>query len=391
VLERGWVTVCQGIIEGVGSGDPEPTSGDSILDAMGRVLMPTFVDCHTHACWVGSRLNEFESQLAGKTYLEILQEGGGIMSTVAAVRDASEEALVEALLDHISDMAGLGTGTLEVKSGYGLSTEAELKMLRAIHTASTETLQHVAGTFLGAHAIDPANPDFIEQTIEETLPAVVSEFPGITCDAYCEVGAWDVQDVTRLLTAAAALGCPLRVHTDQFNRLGMVPVAIDLGAVTIDHLEAADETDLRLLADSSTIGVLLPASGFCLDDRYANGRGLIDMGGAVAIATNSNPGSAPSPSMPLTIALACRKCGLLPSEAITAATWNGACVLGVEDEVGSLEVGKRACLQVLDAQDERELAWWIGGLGPAMVMIDGEVVSFTGDAQAAGEGDDDDG
>ncbi|MBT6165737.1 MAG: imidazolonepropionase, partial [Phycisphaerae bacterium] len=311
VIELGHVLVKDGLIKHVGEGVPsEDLIGEDedlpIVDAYGRVLMPTFVDCHTHSCWAGSRLEEFEMGLRGVPYLEILQNGGGIMSTVRAVRESSQEELTIDLLGRLGLMTSLGTTSMEVKSGYGLTTKDELKMLRAVHDASQDVPQLIVGTFLGAHAIDPDQKNFAEIVIHETLPAVVQEFPGITCDAYCEEGAWSVEQTTALFEKAIALDCPIRAHVDQFNSLGMLPKAVDMGAKSVDHLEASTDDELKKLAASNTMGVLLPSSGFCLHDAYARGREIIDLGCAVAIATNYNPGSAPSPSMPFTISLACR-------------------------------------------------------------------------------------
>ncbi len=369
VIESGFVEIDSGRILAVSEGPPPRTAKGRVIDAGGRVLMPAFIDCHTHACWAGDRFDEYQMKLAGTSYLQILSAGGGIMATVRSVRAAEEEELTENLLQRLDRMAALGTGTVEVKSGYGLTTSDELKMLRAIHAASRQTPVRVVATFLGAHAIDPDNPRFLDQTIDETLPAVAGEFPRIPCDAYCEKGAWSVADTRRLLEAAAELGCPLRVHADQFNSLGMTPVAVDLGARSVDHLEATTPRDLKYLAESDTIGVALPACGFHLDGRYAPGRTFIDAGGALAIGTDYNPGSAPCPSMPFVVALACRHLGLTPEEAITAATINAACVLALADEVGSIEVGKSADLQLLHGRDERELAYEFATAGPAQVLI----------------------
>ncbi|MHC5113787.1 MAG: imidazolonepropionase [Planctomycetota bacterium] len=377
IIENGYLRMEGPRITDVGEGNPpelDPDSEGHVLDAGGSVLMPTFVDCHTHACWAGTRFDEFEMSVAGATYLEILRNGGGIMSTVRAVREAGEEELVVGLLRRMAGMAALGTGTLEIKSGYGLTTTDELKMLRAIHAVSQLVPQTVVGTFLGAHAIDSANPTFVDQTITETLPAVVQEFPEIVCDAYCEQGAWSLEDTRRLFEAARDLGCPLRIHADQFNSLGATRLAIELGAVSVDHLEATTGEDIVQLANSSTFGVMLPCSGFHLQDKYAPARRFVDEGGALAIATNYNPGSAPTPSMPFTIALACRRLKLSPAEAITCATWNPAVLLGVQDSVGSLEVGKRADLQLLDCSDERELAYEFASAGPLVVLLGGELV-----------------
>lgn len=373
VIERGYLTLEEDRIVALGPGDP-PTTGDDVLSVDGNVVMPAFVDCHTHACWAGQRLDEFEMKLRGASYLDILKAGGGIMSTVRAVRAAPEEELAFRLLRRLASMAALGTGTIEVKSGYGLELETELKMLRAIHAVSSQTSQTLVGTFLGAHALDPDNPDAVDEIIQEVLPAIATEFPGITCDAYCEDGAWSLDDTRRLFERAVDLGCPLRIHADQFNSLGATRLAVEMGAVSVDHLEATTPDDLELLAASDTIGVALPACGFHLDGRYAPARAFVDAGGALAIATNYNPGSAPTPSMPFVIALACRKLALTLAEAITASTWNAACVLGLEHHVGSLEVGKRADLQILDAPDERQLGFEFASAGPLLVVIDGHVV-----------------
>ncbi|MBT5381840.1 MAG: imidazolonepropionase [Phycisphaerae bacterium] len=376
-IDNGWLSVTNGRISAIGQGSPPETElADVVLDLDGRIVLPCWVDCHTHACWAGSRLSEWESLLSGVAYSDILAGGGGILSTVRAVRATPQEQLVNALLTRAGRMQVYGTGTLEVKSGYGLSTESEVKMLRAIHEVSQDSDQQIVGTFLGAHAIDAEQPDFVDLVIEDTLPAVVSEFPGITCDAYLDAAAWSLDQTRRLFTRAIELGCPIRLHTDQFNSLGGVPMAIEMGAKSVDHLEAITPADIATLACSTTVGVLLPASGFHLDGRYAPGRSLIDAGAAIAIATNCNPGSAPTSSMPMAIALACRFCGLRPAEAITAATWNSAAVLGLEGEVGSLEVGKRADIQVLDERDPRAIAWEFGAVPPPIILLDGTPVQF---------------
>jgi imidazolonepropionase len=375
VVDRGWVLVRGGRIDAIGHGAAPGFDPDTeVVDAAGRVVMPAFVDCHTHACFVGDRNDEFEARLAGASYLEILAAGGGIMSTVRSIRNASVSTLVEALRLRLEQTARLGTGTIEVKSGYGLDTASELKMLDAISTVGARVPQTVVPTFLGAHALDAdrADPaDGIEEIINRTLPAAAEAHPGIACDAYCEENAWSLEDCHRLFQAASACGCPIRVHTDQFNSLGMTRLAIEMGARSVDHLEATTSEDIERLARSETIGVLLPNSGFCLDDRYAPGRALVDAGAAIAVASNFNPGSAQSPSLPFAMALACRKCLLTPAESIVAATFNAACVLGLQHEVGSIEVGKRADLLLLDTADERALAVEIAGPGPIGVMLEG--------------------
>jgi imidazolonepropionase len=332
----------------------------SVIEAEGRVLMPGFVDPHTHACWAGNRLDEWELKQRGTSYLEILQSGGGILSTVRAVRTASEAELTEGLLRRLQVMLENGTTTVEVKSGYGLTTRDELKMLRAIAAAARRFPGTVVPTALLGHAIDPDQAHFVDVVIEETLPAVSEAFPGITVDAFCEEGAWSLADCRRLFERARALGHPLRLHADQFHSLGALEMALELGARSVDHLEATTPENLARLARSTTYGVMLPACGFHLDDRYANARAFLDAGGKLVLATNCNPGSAPTSSMPFILALAARKLRLRVPEAIAACTSVAAGLLGLPDR-GRIAPGLRADLLLLRHRDERLLAFEIGG------------------------------
>lgn len=366
------VLVEQGRIARIGGG-LKPPPGARVIEGAGRVLMPGFVDCHTHACWAGDRLDEWDRKRAGATYLSILASGGGIMSTVRAVRRASESDLASLLRARLETMAREGTTTVEVKSGYGLTAEHELKMLRAINMGRDTWPGTVVATALLGHAIDSDTPNFVERTIYEALPAVHESFPAITIDAYCEKGAWGVDDTVRLFEQAISTGHPIRVHADQFNALGMTERAVKLKAVSVDHLEAASEEGLAALANSDTYGVMLPVCGFHVDGRYAPGRRFVDLGGALCIATNCNPGSAPSSSMPLAIALAVRHLGLSPAEAIVASTVNPATLLGLRDR-GTIEPGKRADLVLLRHRDERMLAFEVGGNPVDATIIGGEVV-----------------
>lgn len=347
-----------------------------VIDANGRVLMPGFVDCHTHLCYAGSRIDEWEQKLGGKAYLEILAAGGGIMSTVRATRAATEKELEDLLVARLMRVLREGTTTVEVKSGYGLSTEHELKMLRAIAAAAKRWPGTVVATALLGHALDPDVPReaFVKRTIEETLPAVHAEFPAIAIDAFCETGAWSVEECERLFTRAMELGHPVRVHADQFNSLGMVGRAVELRARSVDHLEASTPEDLRVLGGAhATAGVVLPVCGFHLDGRYANARTLMDANGFVALATNSNPGSAPTMSMPFAMGLAVRHCGLTAAEAITCATTNAAAVLGMGDR-GVIATGKRADLLLLKHTDERSLVFEVGSSHIDHVIVGGRVV-----------------
>ncbi|MEM7052969.1 MAG: imidazolonepropionase [Pseudomonadota bacterium] len=351
----------------------EMESAAQSVAANGRVLLPGFVDCHTHACLAGSRLDEWQQKLAGVDYLELLQAGGGIMSTVRATRAASEDELVELLLHRLLRMLKLGSTTIEVKSGYGLDTENELKMLRAIHRAAQQFPASVVATACIGHAIDPdvEHNRFIKQTISETLPAVTAEFPGIALDAYCEQGAWSLDECLRLCEAGQEANHPIRVHADQFNALGMIEAAVERGFVSVDHLEASSTHGLEALAASATFGVMLPASGFHLDGRYGDGRAFVDAGGRLALATNYNPGSAPCYSMPFVIQLAVRTLGLSIDEALQASTQAGADLLGLSDR-GRIEVGQRADLLLLDETDVRNLAFEFGSAPIHSVICHGQ-------------------
>ncbi|MBI2814702.1 MAG: imidazolonepropionase [Opitutae bacterium] len=371
VIPAGEVLIADGKIAAVG---PRVAAADAeVIEAQGRVLLPGFVDCHTHACWAGDRLGEWEQRLRGVPYLEILKAGGGIHATVRAVRAATKKQLAAHLKERLAALLREGTTTVEIKSGYGLQTEEELKMLRAIVRAGNEWPGTIVPTALLGHAFEGSLDDYARMVVKEMLPAVAKEFPGITVDAYCEDGAWSVEACVKFFEKAAKHH-PLRIHTDQFTSLGMIPEAIRLGARSVDHLEAATKADLAALAKSRTMGVILPCTGFHVDGRYARAGSLVGPGGAVALATNCNPGSSPSHSMPLAIALAVRFCGLTPAEAIAAATVNAAAVLGLSDR-GAIAPGQRADLLLLHHKDERALAYELGGNPVEAVICGGQRVS----------------
>lgn len=374
-LERASVLVRGDRIVSVGTDLPVPDDA-RVIEAGGRVLLPGFVDAHTHALWAGDRMDEFEAQIEGASYLEVLEAGGGIMSTVRAVRGSSRAELTDLLEGRLARMLRSGTTTVEVKSGYGLSTEHELESLGAIGDAAERFDGSVVRTALLGHAIDPEVPDFVDRTIEQTLPAVSEAFPGVTVDAYCERSAWSLDACVRLFEAARARGHPFRVHADQFNPLGMTEWAAAHGAVSVDHLEASTPDGLERLAASDSYAVMLPGCGLHLDDRYADGRGFVDAAGSadrLVIATNYNPGSAPTFSMPLIMALAVRKLGLTVDEALRACTVNAARLLGLTDR-GTIDSGMRADLLLTNLRDERVLAYEIGGEPVEVVVCGGRVV-----------------
>jgi imidazolonepropionase len=371
VIPQGEVLVEGDRIVAVGPKVDAP-AGAEVIEAQGRVLMPGFVDCHTHACWAGDRIGEWEQKLSGVSYSKILESGGGIHSTVRAVREATKKQLAANLKTRLEAMLRSGTTTVEIKSGYGLQTEAELKMLRAIVRAGTEWQGSVVPTALLGHAYEGDMEEYSRMVVKEMLPEVSKEFSDITVDAWCEKSAWSVDACVRFFTKAGKHH-PIRVHADQFSSLGMVPEAVKLFARSVDHLEASTKADLTLLAKSPTFGVILPCSGFQTDGRYARAGFFVDAGGALALATNCNPGTAPTHSMPFAIALAVRFCGITPAEAIAAATVNAATLLGFQDR-GTVAPGQRADLILLCHKDERQLAYELGGNPVDVVVAGGNVV-----------------
>jgi len=376
VIDRGWVLVDDdGRVHSVGAGTP-PTA-PSRIDARGRVLMPALIDAHTHACWTGDRWSEWARKRAGEPYLSILNSGGGIMSSVRSVRESSREELARATTLRLLRMARMGTGTCEVKSGYGLSTEAELRMLGAIDDAAaacTGRIEAVA-TCLAGHAIDPGCRDFIARTLRDTLPAVAAARPGTTMDLYIEHGAWTGDDAVRFVAAALALGCPVRVHVDQFTRSGLLADLIGMGVRSVDHLEASSASDLAAVAHSGAFAVALPMTGFALDMRFMDARRLLDDGGTLVIASNANPGSAPGLGLPFAMQLAARFMGLTTAEILRASITNAAHLLGVAGAVGSIEPGQRADLLLLHDTNEDALVHGLPSGAPGLVFHAGRAVN----------------
>ena len=371
VVDDAYVLCAGGQIEAVGCmRDLELPPGEvDELNGRGCCAIPGLVDCHTHACFAGDRVEEFSLRAAGATYEELHAAGGGILATVRATRAAGEEGLREAVRRHRGWMLRAGTTTVEGKSGYGLDRDTELASLRAIG--------EVGGvpTFLGAHAVPPefANGDaYLDFVLAEVLPdaARLAE----AADVFVERGAFDAEQARRYLTACRDAGLRLRLHGDQFSELGAVALAVELGATSIDHLEATGEQGIRTLAASEVIAVLLPASALFLDRPMPPARTLIDAGAAVALATDFNPGSAFCESLPLVCALACTQLHLSPAEALSACTVNAAAVLNRSDRKGRLAPGYDADVVLLDAPDWRYLAYHLGGDVAAAVVQGGEPV-----------------
>jgi imidazolonepropionase len=360
-------------------------SGSRLIDASGKVVMPGFVDPHTHVVFAGDRASEFEMRLRGASYMEILAAGGGIMDTVGATREASLGEIVSQSRKRLDRMLAHGTTTVEAKTGYGLDTESELKMLEAIRLLDESHSMDLVPTFLGAHAIPVEYKgrvdEYVNLVVDEMMPALepagyLDHQPPLFCDVFCEEGAFSAGQSRRILQEAKDLGMGLKIHADEFNSLGGTALAVELGATSADHLACTPEKEIRLLADSDTVGVLLPGTPFGLaEDHYAPARKMIDMGVAVALATDLNPGTCYCESMPFILALACRHMGMTPAEAIVASTINAAHAVGLGHEVGSLEVGKKADLLVLDIPDCRHLGYRFGTNLVQTVIKAGRVVS----------------
>jgi imidazolonepropionase len=374
VIEHGALAVREGRITAVGSTEAlrRTVRTRQEIDASGQVVLPGFVDPHTHLVWAGDRAREFEQRLQGKSYMEILEAGGGILSTVRQTRTASLPSLVESSLRRLHRMAAHGTTTVEGKTGYGLAWEPELRMLQAMLELDARGPLAVVPTFLPAHAVPPEFAGQVDRYVsvitQEMLPALHAWWRGHASgrplpfvDVFCERGAFDLEQTRAILTAAAGLGFPLKVHVDEFASLGGVPLAVELGAVSVDHLVHTPPEHIRQLAGSKTVGVALPCTPFGLGEpAYAPARALIEAGGLLALATDLNPGTAWCESMQFVIALACRQMGLTPAEAIAACTINAAAAVGRADAVGSLEVGKQADLLLLEVNDYRHLAYRFG-------------------------------
>lgn len=356
------------------------------LDAGGRVVMPGFVDPHTHLIWAGDRAHEFEQRLSGVPYLEILESGGGILSTVRATRRAPLEKLVESGRERLQRMLLMGTTTAEAKTGYGLDTETELRLLEAIVVLDEEGPWELAPTFLGAHAVPPEfeqDPDgYIEYVEVEMLPEVEGWWrqrcPGRELpffDVFCERGAFDVEQSQALMRSADARGFPLKLHADEFESLGGTRMAVELGAVSVDHLVETPEDEIEALGNSVTVAVSLPCTPFGLNqDRYTPAQAFLEAGAVLAVATDLNPGTAWCESMQFALAVACRKLQLTPAQAIAAATINAAAAIGRAEDIGSLEPGKRADLLILDVSDYRHLGYRFGGNLVSKVIKRGQLV-----------------
>jgi imidazolonepropionase len=379
IIRDGGVLIHDGKIDIVGpSNEIEKKAANAeVVDLGGRLVLPGFVDAHTHLVFAGNRLEDFERRARGETYEQIAKAGGGIWSTVEKTRAASEADLFAQAKKHAEWFLRYGTTTVEAKSGYGLTLEDELKILRVMQRLNNEMPLEIVPTFLGAHAVPRGtSPDkYVDLVLNKMLPRVAKEKLAEFCDVFCERGYFDVEQSRKILSAAKKLGFKLRGHVDQLTNSGGAKLMAELGATTADHLEKTDEEGIAALKSAKTQPVLLPGSVYALGSTsYPRAREMIEAGLAVVLATDFNPGSSPTVSMPMILSLACTQMKVSPAEAITAATINAAHSLNCGDKIGSLEPGKLANLAVFDCEDYRELAYWFGVSQTHAVYVKGERV-----------------
>lgn len=385
ILEQGALAVTAGRIAWLGRSSEAEGSveAEQVTDAEGRCVVPGFVDGHTHLMHAGRRVEEFEQRLAGASYLEIMAAGGGIMSTVRATRAAGPDQLLREAARRLDRMLSHGTTTAEVKTGYGLSVDGELRLLSLILELDKVHPVDLVPTFMGAHAVPEEytgrEDAYVDLVVTEMLP-MAAELAGaagrsLFCDVFCEEGAFSLEQSRRVMEAASALGLGLKIHADEFSSLGGSELAAELGAISADHLVHTPAPEWGALARAGTVAVLLPGTSFGLGHlEFAGGRAMIDRGVAVALATDLNPGTAWCESLPFIQALACRYLGTTPAEALVATTIHAAHAVGLGAEVGSLEVGKAADFLILESNDFREIAYRFGTNPVARVFKRGELV-----------------
>jgi imidazolonepropionase len=379
IIRDGGILIRDGEIDIVGLSNEieEKSRGAEIVDLGGRVVLPGFVDAHTHLVFAGNRLDDFERRTRGESYERIAKSGGGIWSTVEKTRAASEDELFTEAKKHADWFLKSGTTTVEAKSGYGLTLEDELKILRVIRRLNDETPLEIVPTFLGAHAVprDASAAEYVDLVIKGMLPRVAKEKLAEFCDVFCERGYFDVEQSRKILTAAQKLGLKLRGHVDQLSNSGGARLMAELGATTADHLEKTDEQGIAALKAANVQPVLLPGSVYALGSTsYPRARQMIDAGLAIVLATDFNPGSSPTPSIPMVLSVACTQMKMSQVEAVTAVTINAAYSLNRGDKVGSLERGKSANFTVFDCKDYREIPYWFGISHTHSVYVHGEKV-----------------
>lgn len=348
LIENAFLLADAGRIQDIGPMDRCPERADTIIDATGRFVLPAWCDSHTHLVFAASREEEFVDRIKGLSYEEIAKRGGGILNSARKMQDAPEEILLETAWQRLQEVIGHGTGAIEIKSGYGLTLESELKMLRVIQSLKKRSPIPIKATFLGAHAIPEVYKSnraaYLDLIVEKMLPIVAEEQLAEYCDVFCDKGFYTVEETDRILKAAWAFGLKPKIHANELDCSGGVQVGIANRAISVDHLERIGEAEIEALLQSDTLPTLLPSCAFFLGIPYAPARKMIDAGLPVVLATDYNPGSSPSGNMPFVVALACIQMKMLPEEAIHAATINGAKSMELEQDYGSITVGKVANL-----------------------------------------------
>jgi len=382
VVENGTVIITDGVIAYVGKDADCPPLSDypdhKIIDVTGKAVLPGFVDSHTHFVFGGYREEEFSWRMRGDSYMSIMERGGGIHNTMTATRNASFDELIVAGRKRLDSMLRLGVTTVEGKSGYGMNKETELKQLEVMKALNEEHPVDIVSTFMGAHAT-PAEykgreDDFLDYMIQEVITEVKEKNLAECCDIFCEKNVFDIGQSRKYLTAARNLGFKLKIHADEIVTLGGAELATELGALSADHLLQVSDKGIDDLANSNTVATLLPCTAFSLKEHYARGRYMIDSGCAVALATDLNPGSSFTNSIPLLFALACIYMQLSPEEALTALTINGAAAVGRADKIGSIDVGKQGDLVILEFPSYKFLPYHIGMNIVEKVVKNGNII-----------------
>jgi imidazolonepropionase len=387
IVKDGALLLHDGVIAAVGSRAkvqalPEAAAAEK-LDVGGRVVLPGFVDSHTHLIHAASRAEEYGLKIAGASYEEIAHKGGGILNSVKKLRSATTEALKQRARGAICEFVAHGTTTIEAKSGYGLDIESELRILGLHKELSAEQPLDIISTFLGAHVVPaeyrgkPDGPEqYVALLVEKLIPEVAGQALAEFCDVFCDRGAFSREQAKRILEAGKRHGLAPRLHAEQLARTGATQLAVQLGAASCDHLEQVNKGDIRTLGESATVATLLPGCDFHLGlQQYAPARALIEAGAIVALATDYNPGTSPTLSMPMILSLACTQLRMTPAEAIAAATINAAYALRREKQIGSLEAGKLADIAVFEVEDYREIPYYFGVNKCWMTIKKGQVVS----------------
>jgi len=386
IIEDGAVVMSEGRISAVGKteevlGQVKIDEQTNVIDAKDKVVLPGFIDCHTHPVFAATREEEFEMRVKGRPYQEIAAAGGGIKSSVKSLRAASKEELIQLTLPRLDRMMSYGTTTIEAKSGYGLSLEDEIKMLEVIKELNHLHPIDLVPTFLGAHEVPEEyrsrKDEYIELITQKMIPEVVKRKLAVFCDVFCEKGVFDIEESRRILSAAKDHGFKLKLHADQLSALGGSKLAAELGAVSADHLEFIDDEGIEMMKQAGVIAVLLPGACFGLGMKeYPPARKMIDQGLPVALATDFNPGSSMTESMPIILSMACLMMKMSPAEAVVASTINSAYAVGRADDVGSIEKGKKADLVIWNVQDYREIPYHYGVNLVDQVIKEGEVVEL---------------